>query len=120
VELGSSEKQWADNNAAAVICDTLLEILHNGIDCCNKVGVALGGTHYPIKFNKLLLESKFGLAAVASKHSLEAIDEEILNQMVEKSVEKVTHIILDSKGLGNQKDRIMKITKKTHLELYEV
>jgi D-aminoacyl-tRNA deacylase len=120
VELGSSEKQWADNNAAAVICDTLLEMLDNGIYYCNKVGIALGGTHYPIKFNKLLLESKFGLAAVASKHNLEAVDEEILNQMVEKSVEKVTHVILDSKGLGSQRDRIMKIAEKTRLELYQV
>jgi D-aminoacyl-tRNA deacylase len=120
VELGSSEKQWADNNAAAAICDALLEMLDNGIDCCDKVGIALGGTHYPIKFNKLLLESKFGLAAVASKHNLEAVDEEILNQMVEKSVEKVTHVILDSKGLGSQRDRIMKIAEKTRLELYQV
>jgi D-aminoacyl-tRNA deacylase len=120
VELGSSEKQWADNNAAAVICDTLLKMLHNGIECCDKVGIALGGTHYPTKFNKLLLESKFGLAAVASKHNLEAVDDEILSQMVEKSVEKVTHVILDSKGLGSQKDRIMKIAEKTHLELYQI
>jgi D-aminoacyl-tRNA deacylase len=120
VELGSSEKQWADNNAAAVICDTLLKMLHNGIECCDKVGIALGGTHYPNKFNKLLLESKFGLAAVASKHNLEAVDDEILSQMVEKSVEKVTHVILDSKGLGTQKDRIMKIAEKTHLELCQI
>jgi D-aminoacyl-tRNA deacylase len=120
VEVGSSEKQWADNNAAAVICDILLEMLDNDIDCCDKVGIALGGTHYPIKFNKLLLESKFGLAAVASKHNLKAVDEEILNQMVEKSVEKVTHVIVDSKGLGSQKDRIMKIAKMTRLELYQV
>ncbi|HYY39622.1 MAG TPA: D-aminoacyl-tRNA deacylase, partial [Nitrososphaera sp.] len=120
VELGSSEKRWADNNAAAVVCDTLLRMLDNRIERCDKVGVALGGTHYPTKFNKLLLESKFGLAAVASKYNLEAIDEEMLNQMVEKSVEKVTHVILDSKGLGNQKDRIFKIAEKTGLELYKV
>ena len=120
VELGSSEKQWTDNNAAAVICDTLLEMLDKDIDYCDKVGIALGGTHYPTKFNKLLLESKFGLAAVASKHNLQAVDEKILNQMAEKSIEEVTYIILDSKGLGNQKDRIMKIAKKTQLELYEV
>ena len=120
VEVGSSEKQWTDNNAAEVICDILLEMLDNDIDYCDKVGIALGGTHYPIKFNKLLLESKFGLAAVASKHNLKAVDEEILNQMVEKSVEKVTHVILDSKGLGSQRDRIMKIAKMTCLELYQV
>jgi D-aminoacyl-tRNA deacylase len=120
IELGSSEKQWADENAASVICDTLLDILDNGFERCKKVGIALGGTHYPRKFNKLLLDSKFGLAAVASKHNLEAIDHAMLNQMIEKSIEKVTHIVLDSKGLGKQKDRILKIVEKTSLELYEV
>jgi D-aminoacyl-tRNA deacylase len=120
VELGSSEKQWADENAASVICDTLLDILDNGFERCKKVGIALGGTHYPRKFNKLLLDSKFGLAAVASKHNLEAIDHAMLNQMIEKSIEEVTHIVLDSKGLGKQKDRILKIVEKTSLELYEV
>ena len=119
-ELGSSERQWTDEKAAAVICDTLLDILDRGFERCDKVGIALGGTHYPKKFNKLLLESKFGLAAVASKHNLEAIDEEMLNQMIEKSLEKVTHIVVDSKGLGRHKDRILKIVEKTPLELYKI
>jgi D-aminoacyl-tRNA deacylase len=120
IELGSSEKQWTDDNAAAVICDTLLGMLDNGFEYCDKVGIALGGTHYPVKFNKLLLESTFGLGAIASKHNLEAIDEDMLNQMIEKSVEKVTHAILDNKGLGRQKDRIMSIVEKTSLKLYKV
>ena len=120
VELGSSEKQWADENAAAVVCDTLLDILHKGFERCQKVGIALGGTHYPKKFNKLLLESKFGLAAVASKHNLKPIDDAMLKQMVEKNVEKVTHIVLDNKGLGREKDRILKIVEKTPLELYKI
>lgn len=120
VELGSSEKHWGDSKAAGVICDTLLGILDSGIERCKKVGIALGGTHYPTKFNKLLLESEFGLAAVASKHNLEAIDEQMLEQMITKSVEKVTHIVVDSKGLGNQKDRIMKMAEKTGLEIYKV
>ncbi|HJU96042.1 MAG TPA: D-aminoacyl-tRNA deacylase [Nitrososphaera sp.] len=120
VELGSSEKQWADVNAASVICDTLLRLLENGFERCEKVGIALGGTHYPRKFNKLLLDSNFGLAAVASKHNLGAIDDAMLNQMIEKSIEKVTHIVLDSKGLGSEKDRILKIVEKTPLELYRL
>lgn len=120
VELGSSEKQWADSNAAGVMCDTLLGLLDSNIERCEKVGVALGGTHYPTKFNKLLLESVFGLAAVASKHNLEAIDEQLLGQMMEKSVEKVTHIVLDGKGLGSQKDRIMKMAEETGLEILKL
>ena len=120
VELGSSEKQWADGNAAGVMCDTLLRLLGDGIESCEKVGVALGGTHYPTKFNKLLLESEFGLAAVASKHNLEAIDEQLLEQMIAKSAEKVTHIVVDGKGLGSQKDRMMKMAERTGLEMLKL
>jgi D-aminoacyl-tRNA deacylase len=120
VELGSSEKQWGDRNAARVICETLLAVLDNGIERCKKIGVALGGTHYPVKFNKLLLESEFGLAAVASKHNLDAIDEKMLDQMIKKSVENVTHIVVDSKGLGSHKGSIMKMAEKSGLEIYKV
>jgi D-aminoacyl-tRNA deacylase len=120
IELGSSEKQWRDENAAAVICQTVLDVLDNGFERCEKVGIALGGTHYPQKFNNLLLESNFGLAAVASKHNLEAIDHEMLDQMVEKSIEKVTHVVLDSKGLGSQKDKILKILRDSPIEIYKV
>jgi len=120
VELGSSEKQWSDRNAAGLICETLLTILDGGIDRCKKIGVALGGMHYPSKFNRLLLESEFGLAAIASKHNLESIDSQILDQMIKKSVEEVTHIVVDSKGLGSQKERIMKMAESTGLEIYKV
>ncbi len=119
-ELGSSESEWSDENAALIICDALLSLLDEGFDRCDSVGIALGGTHYPTKFNKLLLESEFALAAVASKHNLEAIDQELLDQMISKSIEPVTKIFVDSKGLGNQKERMMKMADKTGLEIVKV
>ncbi len=120
VELGSSESEWSDENAASAICNVLLSVLDEGFDRCDNVGIALGGTHYPTKFNKLLLESELGLAAVASKHNLEAIDPEMLDQMISRSVEPVTKVIVDSKGLGNQKERMMKMANKTGLEIVKV
>jgi len=120
VELGSSAEQWADKNAASAICDVVLRILENGFERCKKVGIALGGTHYPVKFNKLLLESEFGLAAVASKHSLESVDEAMLDQMISKSLERVTSIVLDSKGLGAHKDRLVNMAEKSGLEVVKV
>jgi len=119
IELGSSEKQWVDKNAAKAMCRCILDVLKD-VRPCKKVGVAIGGTHYPTKFNKLLLESDFGLAAVASKHNLGAIDERMLEQMISKSSEKVTHIVLDAKGLGSHKDRITKMAEKTGLEIVKV
>ncbi len=120
VELGSSEKQWEDNIAAKAICDSLLGVLDNKIESCEKVGIALGGTHYPTKFNRLLLESEFGLAAVASKHALAALDEAMIAQMIKKSSEKVTHIVLDAKGLGSHNARITKMAEDTGLAILKV
>jgi len=117
VELGSAGKQWADKVAGSVICKVLLEVIRKGPERCTKVGIGLGGTHYPSKFTRLLLESEFGFAAIASKHNLEMIDIQMLNQMISKSIEKVTTIVLDCKGLGSQKDRIIRLAENSGLEI---
>ena len=120
IEIGSTDKQWSDRNSAFVACESLLRVIENVLGSCAKVAIGVGGTHYPTKFNKLLLESEFGLAAIASKHDLESIDRYMLDQMITKSVEKVTHIIVDWKGLGREKDRIMKLIEGTGLHIIRV
>jgi D-aminoacyl-tRNA deacylase len=40
--------------------------------------------------------------------------------MISKSVEKVTHAIVDRKGLGKEKNRILELIDKMDLELLEV
>lgn len=121
VEIGSTESQWIDRNAASFVCNCLLNIIGNDLrKCCEKVGIGLGGTHYPIKFNKLLLESEFGLAAVATKYDLESIDENMLKQMIVKCIEEVNYIVVDWKGLGKERKRIMKLVEDTGLDVLKV
>ncbi|MEO9321156.1 MAG: D-aminoacyl-tRNA deacylase [Nitrososphaera sp.] len=116
IELGSSEPQWVDAKAADYVCSSLLGCIGEKSQSCGRVAIGFGGTHYPSKFNKLLLESDIGLAAVASKHNLESIDEDMVAQMIERSSEQVTHALVDSKGLGGQKDRILAMLKNSGLE----
>ncbi len=122
IEIGSTEKEWADKNAASVVCDSLMYVLHkiNANSRCKDVGIALGGTHYPTKFNQLLLNSQFGLAAVAARHNLCSVDESMINQMISKSIEKVEYAIVDRKGLGKEKVRILELIEKKDLELLEL
>jgi D-aminoacyl-tRNA deacylase len=122
IEIGSTEKQWADKNAASVVCDSLMYVLHkiNANSRCKDVGIALGGTHYPTKFNQLLLNSQFGLAAVAARHNLFSVYESMINQMISKSIEKVEYAIVDRKGLGKEKIRILELIEKKDLELLEL
>jgi D-aminoacyl-tRNA deacylase len=117
VELGSSEKQWKDENAARLICRVVLEVIQAGPGRCSKAALALGGTHYPEKFTRLLLDSEYGLAAVASKHNLKFIDQEMLEQMQLKTVERVSTIILDGKGLGRDRERIVALADNSGLEV---
>jgi D-aminoacyl-tRNA deacylase len=120
VEIGSSYNQWTDIKAASLVCDTVLEVITLGFRNCVKIGIGLGGSHYPAKFNKLLLESEYGLATIAAKHSLHLIDHSMLKQMSAKSIEKVTHIVVDKKGLGKERRRIMNLISHFGLEILSV
>jgi D-aminoacyl-tRNA deacylase len=98
----------------------VLEVITLGFRNCVKIGVGLGGSHYPEKFNKLLLESEYGLATIAAKHNLHLIDHSMLKQMSAKSIEKVTHIVVDKKGLGKERRRIMNLISHFGLEILSV
>jgi D-aminoacyl-tRNA deacylase len=120
IEIGSTERQWVDKYVASVVCDCILTVITSGTGHCKKVGIGLGGTHYPVKFTRLLLESEFGLGAVAAKHDLMSINEDMINQMISKSVERVTHIVIDRKGLGKEKKRIIDLIKNKSFDVLEI
>ena len=59
------------------------------------------------------------LQAVASKHNLEVVDPEMLDQMTEKSIESHACCI-GQQGLGRHKDIILKVLSDSPLEVYRV
>ncbi|RMF30360.1 MAG: D-tyrosyl-tRNA(Tyr) deacylase [Candidatus Nitrosothermus koennekii] len=119
IEIGSSIEQWNDRNAIEIVCDTLIQTLRD-IRYARKVAIGLGGTHYPLKFNKLLLESECALGHIAPKYALEFVDKHILDQMIDKSIEKIDNIILDWKGLGREKERLKDLLSSYNLEITRV
>ena len=115
VELGSEEQNWGDEEAAKVMMEALLESL-NEPRFWEKVGIGLGGTHYPEKFTKLLIEDELALASIAPRYSLELIDAMVFGQMLQKSTKSVKYAVLDWKGLGDQKDKIVGLVRQFGLE----
>jgi D-aminoacyl-tRNA deacylase len=120
VEIGSSEDQWGSIENASFVCDSLLDTLTKKISNTKYIGIGLGGNHYGSKFNKLILNTEYAIGHIASKYDLVNIDQEMLNQMISKCYEKVTHIIIDQKGLGNEKQRIMNLVKGVGLEVIKI
>lgn len=48
--------------------------------------------------------------------NLRFINDEMLKQMQKKSIEKVTSIYIDKKGMGNEKDKILSLLRTQGLE----
>lgn len=119
VEIGPGEEQWKDDNAISTVCDAVMKTV-TALQKFDKVGIGLGGTHYPAKFTDLLLSSDYALASVASKHSLPYVDKPMLDQMVRKSAEPVRYVFMDWKGLGREKDRLSGLVNDLGLEVIKV
>ncbi len=119
VELGSSEKNWRDERAGAVIGDALVEALTEGRSW-EKVALAFGGSHYPAKFNSLLLETDFALSSIVPKHSLAGVDEAMFGQIIQKTTRFPRNVAVDWKGLGPNKERITSLAKQFALEIVRV
>ncbi|MGP8124474.1 MAG: D-aminoacyl-tRNA deacylase [Nitrososphaerales archaeon] len=119
VELGSSEKYWGDAEAAAVVGEALVESLTEKT-VWSKAAIGFGGTHYPQKFTKIVTEQDMAVSFVAPKYALEHVDEGMVGQMIQRTVAPVRYALLEWKGLGAHKDRILGLASKFGLEVIRV
>ncbi|MFA6268304.1 MAG: D-aminoacyl-tRNA deacylase [archaeon] len=116
IEIGSSPADWKNPLAAKIIAETIIsETFKINSD---KVVIGLGGGHYAPDFTKLLLRQKFSFGHICPKHQLENLNKELLLNMIEKS--GATQIILDWKGLKENKERIMFLCEKSRMPIERV
>ena len=115
VELGSTEKQWVDMQAASKISEALMRTLQNP-KSSEKCAICIGGTHYSEKFNNFLFDSEFTLGPIVPKYALEFFSSEILGQILQKSDQPIRAVLINRKGLGKFKDSVLKILDSSGLE----
>jgi D-aminoacyl-tRNA deacylase len=115
-ELGSTEKEWQDKVAAKFIARALISCLECD-DTYTDRAIGIGGTHYPEKLNKIELESKMALGPIVPKYALEQFDMNLLDQLLSKSDGQIGKVIVDQKGLGPSKKRVLQILNQTKLEI---
>lgn len=103
IELGSSEKQWQDKEAAKVITKTIFDLQtyspENWIPC-----IGLGGPHYCVNFNKIQLNSEYAISHIIPQYML-PLTETMLKEAEEKTKEHVKSILVDWKGCGRSEER---------------
>lgn len=108
IELGSSEKEWNDESGGKIIAKTIIESLKKKIPE-RKTYIALGSIHYPHDFTRIVLETEIAVSHICPKYMLANFDERMLEHALSKSAEPCKGVILDWKGLGNQKQRIIEL-----------
>ncbi|MEK6946895.1 MAG: D-aminoacyl-tRNA deacylase [Nanoarchaeota archaeon] len=111
VEIGSTEKEWGEKTNGEIIAKTIMNSLQNE-NKDYKIAVGIGGTHYCANFNKIMLRSDVAFSYVCPKYALNYLDEEMINQAITKTKEKADFAVLDWKGLGTEKKRIVEMLEK--------
>jgi D-tyrosyl-tRNA(Tyr) deacylase len=111
-ELGSTLTQWKDMKAAEAIAHaTMKSISRRSKRSIAAVGI--GGPHYNKKFTQIALEGSFAFGHMIPKYAITQIDEEIIRQCVERTVEQVETIVLDWKGIrGADKPKLIKVLEE--------
>lgn len=116
IEIGSTEKEWERKDAAEIIAKVVVSLVTDEISDI-KSTVGIGGPHYCPGFKKIMLNSDVGVGHVCAKYALEDIDEEMLNQAIEKTLPKTSMIILDWKGLGEHKQKIKSLIEPFDIDV---
>ncbi|MHB8567656.1 MAG: D-aminoacyl-tRNA deacylase [Nitrososphaerales archaeon] len=116
VELGSTNEQWSDTGAARIVADALMRSLVSKTKY-SKCAIAVGGMHYSEKFNTLLLNSDIAIGPIIPKYALEYFSSELIFQIIEKSKEPINLAVVDMKGLGRFKEKVLDVLRIHGLEM---
>ena len=114
IEIGSSENEWKDENAGKIIAEVILKIINTKEKhkCC----IVLGGSHYNTVAKKIILSTEYAVGHICPKHNLKDLDSEMLKQMIIKNDDKIELAVLDWKGLGDEKQRILELLEKNNIK----
>ena len=116
IELGSTEKEWNNEEEALVIAQTVVE---DTIKVNNDlIVIGIGGGHYAPDFTKLSLRQDYSFSHICPQYALEALDSDLLKQMIEKS--GAEEIILDWKGLKGNKEKVVELCEESGLPFERV
>ncbi len=118
IEIGTTEKQWNDKTLCSSVAKIVEDVMSKTPDR-HDVAMCFGGTHYPEKFTKELIEGKHALGTVIPKHALDFVDKKLFSHILERNKEAKCALV-DWSGLGKNKQKIVDLIETTNLEMIRV
>jgi D-aminoacyl-tRNA deacylase len=102
VELGSSEAQWDDKVAAAVVAEAALAAVANFGVSKQPAVLGIGGTHYNQKFTQMALENGVVFSHMIPKYAVSEVTPDLLRHCVQRTFEPVGSAVVDWKGISSK------------------
>ncbi len=115
IEIGCGEKEWANPDYGRIIARTIIDILAQ-MQKKYRVAFGIGGLHTAPNFKRAMEKTDIAMGHICPKYMLEALDQEMILQAIEKTSEKVDFVLLDWKGLKTEKQRILALLEELGLE----
>lgn len=115
IEIGSSDKEWPRKDAGEIIAKTVMHILTTELPE-HETAFGIGGQHTTTNFRKIVNDTNIAMGHVCPKYMLDKLDKEMIKQALERNMDKVNHVIVDWKGLGQEKQRISELLKEMYIE----
>jgi D-aminoacyl-tRNA deacylase len=118
IEIGTTQKQWTNTSLCISVAKLIHHVFVNTISE-NPMAICFGGTHYSSKFTNELLEGKYALGTVIPKHALGDLDEELFSHIIAQN-KTAKFALLDWRGLGTNKQKILELLEPTPLEIIKL
>lgn len=118
IEIGTTQKEWTDKK----LCEDVAELVIGEVSKepeRHKVAICFGGTHYPEKFNRELVDGEFALGTVVPKHALDDLDGTLFSHILDRNKDAKCALV-DWSGLGKNKQKIVNLIQSTSLEMIKV
>lgn len=119
VEVGSTEKEWADSQAAVAAGEAIWRAATSPVKGTAAVG--FGGGHYCNKQCIALRRDGYAFSHILSKYFFEDYDEQIVRMAFERTLGGCRTAVVDWKGVrGSERSRLIETLKNMGVEVVRV
>lgn len=108
IEVGSTELEYNNENALLSVTNAIMKVCQIKNECEIIPSICFGGGHYATRFNELMELTSIAIGHILPKYHKEHITQEIVEQMIDKTIEKVKWAIIDRSSLNANLIQIIK------------
>ena len=119
VEVGSTEKEWNDKNAASAAAEAIWKAATTTPQ--SKIAVGFGGGHYCNKQGIAIRKDGYAFGHIFSKYFFDEYDEEMVRLAFQRTLGNCRTAIIDWKGVkGSKRPQLLDTLKELGVDVVRV